>query len=370
MIFTDPITAPYQPQAMEVLSKTHRQRVYARLTVAGAEQTVEISDGSVALSEDWSPHQKFSLTSPALAELVAAADPRQPVKVEVLAGYVYAGDGGEDVQVLATGHIRSAGDDTPGDALVLECASDELRTLDNKWMGSRQTKSFLGVLEAIIWLLDYACPTEQTVADTIGYGYRKDLVAAVVLEPGKPLWEQLYAIALAAGLWIYVDTTGTWRLEPRPTAAAESAVLLRPGPNSLVKKIGHSRDLDPYYTAAVLQYKWKDSAGTDREVFGTWAPPPGNKVAGAGLKVFFATREVQTDQYSANEAARLTVAQLSTRGDSYTVEAVAAYWIRPGHTVSIGADDVRHIVKTITFDLGAGTMTLATREPSNLGEEN
>jgi hypothetical protein len=126
--------------------------------------------------------------------------------------------------------------------------------------------------------------------------------------------------------------------------------------------------LDPYYTAAVLHYQWKDAAGTDREIFGTWAPPGDARGPGAGHKVFTADRDVQTDQYSADEAARLTVAQLSTRGESYIIEAVAAYWIRPGHTVSIGAADVRHIVKSVRFDLGAGTMLITTREPSNLGD--
>lgn len=364
-----PITAPYQAQAQEVLTRTHRQRVYARITSGATVQQLEISDGSVALSEDWSPHQKFTVTSPALAALVAVADPRQPVKIEVLAGYVYPAGGGEDVHVLATGHIRSGTQDTPGDGHTMECASDELRTLDNKWMGPRQTKSYAGVLEAITWLVGHACPTPQTIEASIGMAHRADLVAAVVLEPGKPLWDQIYAISLAAGLWVYVDTTGTWRLEPRPTAATEAAVLLRTGPNSLVKKSGHSQDLEPYYTAAVLQYAWKDAGGADREIFGTWAPTPGpGQDIGAGHKVFYASRAVQTDQFSADEAARLTVAQLSTRGDSYTIEAVAAYWLRPGHTAAIGDAGIRHIVKTVTFDLGAGTMTLATREPSNLGE--
>jgi hypothetical protein len=365
---TLPITAPYDPMAQDVLGKTHRQRVYARITTGGTATTVEISDGTVALSEDWSPHQRFSISSPAVAELLALADPRQPTRIEVLAGYIYPGGSGEDVQVLATGHIRNGENDTPGDAHAMECTSDELRTQDNRWMGTRQTKSFAGVVEAIAWMLDYACPTAQTINTQLPDKYRPDLVSAVALEPGQPLWDQLYAIALAAGLWIYVDSTGAWRLEPRPTAAGEAAALLREGPESLVKKITHRQDIDPYYTAAVLQYKWKDSGGVDREIFGKWAPPADSRGTGAGHKVFFAERAVQTDQYSADEAARLTVAQLSTRGDSYTIEAVAAYWIRPGHTVAIGAGDIRHIVKTVTFDLGAGSMTLATREPSNLGE--
>lgn len=365
-----PITAPYQAQAQDVLTRTHRQRVYAKITAGATVETVEISDGSVALSEDWSPHQKFSITSPALAQLLALADPRDAPKIEVLAGYVYPGDGGQDVHPLATGHIRSGSNDAPGDAHVMECASDELRTLDSKWMGPRQTKSFPGVLEAVTWILDYACPTPQTITTDILGSHRPDLVAAVALEPGKPMWDQLYTIALAAGLWIYVDTTGAWQLTTRPTAAGEAAVLLRQGPASLVKKITHVQDLDPYYTAAVLQFKWKDAGGADHEIFGTWAPPAGGGEFGAGHKVFSATRDVQTNQYSADEAARLTVAQLSTRGDSYTIEAVAAYWLRPGHTVAIGDEGIRHIVKTVTFNLGAGTMTLATREPSNLGDEN
>jgi hypothetical protein len=363
-----PITAPYRADAMDVLGRTHRQVASARITSGATVTEVGISDGTVSFSEDWTPHQKFTVTSPALSAVLAAADPRTASKIEVLAGYVYAGAGGEDVQVLATGHIRKGSNDQPGDAHAMDCVSEEMRTQDSLWMGTRQTKSFAGVLEAITWMLDYACPTPQTITTTMRPAYRADLVTAVAMEPGKPLWDQIYAITLAAGLWVYVDSTGAWRMEPRATAASESAAVLREGPASLVKKITHTQDLDPYYTAAILQYKWKDSGGVDREIFGTWAPPPGSKGIGAGQKVFQATRDVQSSQFDANEAARLTVQQLSTRGDSYVVEAVAAYWIRPGHTVSIGTEDIRHIVKTISFDLGAGTMTLTTREPTNLGE--
>lgn len=365
---TLPITHPYQPQALDVLAKTHRQAALARITLDGVATEVAISDGSVTFSEDWTPHQKFSITSPALAELLAAADPRTNPKVEVLAGYVYPGAGAEDIQVLATGHIRNGSNDRPGDAHVMECVSDEMRTQDNKWMGTRQTKSFSGLTEFLEWALDYACPSPQVIGTDIRPATRADLVSAVSLEPGQPLWPQIYAIFLAAGLWVYVDSTGAWRMEPKASAVAESAAVLREGPASLVKKISHAQDLDPYYTAAVLEYKWKDSGGTDREIFGTWAPPPDARGKGAGHKVFYATREVQTTQFNADEAARLTVQQLSTRGDSYSIEAVAAYWIRPGQTVAIGDEGIRHIVKTVSFDLGQGTMTLSTREPSNLGE--
>lgn len=361
------ITSPYQPAAMEVLASTHRQRIYARVTSGPTTAVVEISAGTVSFSEDWSPHQQFSLTSPALAEVLAVTDPRQPTMVEVLAGYELPGYG-EDVQVLATGHVREDGTEQPGDGLDLSCTSDELRTMDALWMLARQTKSFPGVVEALEYLLDYASPVPgRKFSQSIGYQYRPDLVAAVALEPGKPVWEQIYAIALAAGLWVYVDSSGAWQLQPRPAAAGEAAAILREGPGSLVKKIRHTRSLEPYFTAALLRYTWKDGAGADQEIFGTWAPPPGSRAVGAGQKTFFAERNVQTDQYSADEAARLTVASLSTRGDSYSIDAVAAYWLRPGHTVSIGDTGIRHIVKTVSFNLGAGTMTLATREPSNLG---
>lgn len=362
------ITSPYAAQAMDVLSTTHRQVASARITTGATVTEVGISDGTVEFSEDWSPHQKFSVTSPALAALLAAADPRTVSTIEVLAGYVYPGAGGEDVQVLATGHIRNGSNDRPGDAHTMDCVSEEMRTQDNKWMGTRQTKSFAGVLEFMQWALAYACPGSPTITTDMRPAYRADLVSAVALEPGKPLWEQIYAVCLAAGLWVYVDSSGAWRMEARAKVPGESAAVLREGPASLVKKITHIQDLDPYYTAAILQYKWRDSGGVDREIFGTWAPPADARGIGAGHKVFTATRNVQTSQFDANEAARLTVQQLSTRGDSYVIEAVAAYWVRPGLTVSIGDDGIRHIVKTVSFDLGAGTMTVTTREPSNLGD--
>jgi hypothetical protein len=127
---------------------------------------------------------------------------------------------------------------------------------------------------------------------------------------------------------------------------------------------------DDYADAAIVRFKWKD-AGGDKEVVGTWAPPAGPYGTGAGCKVFETERPGPATQGTANEAARLAVVQLSTRGNKYVIEAAAHYWLRPGAAVQLMTAEgevIRHICKTVTFNVAGGSMTVTTREPNNLGD--
>jgi hypothetical protein len=285
------------------------------------------------------------------------------------AGYVYPG-ADSDVQLLATLEASTRGASQPGDVLELVGASAEVRAHEVKWLQAAQVKTFSGVVEAVQWLADYCLsPATVTVAATVGAGYRPDLVTAVALEPGLVLWEVMHALVSSAGLTLYVDSAGVWRLEPPATVLGETAAYLVPGPASTVTKLDDVLSRDGYAEAALIRFKWQDASGA-REILGTWAPAVAGQPYGAGCKVWESERPGPITQSAANEAARLAIVQLSTRGNAYVIEAASHYWLRPGAAVQLMTAEgavIRHICKTVTFNIAAGSMTVTTREPNNLG---
>jgi len=337
----------------------------------------------VTFSEDYSPRASGSLSC--AGELTAAQlealDPRGAgVAVNVYAGYVTPGKA-PDVQRLAALRLLDRGRRQPGDVLELVLASAEASTHEVKWAQPALVRSWPGVLQAVTWLVSYAAGTTVTVRSQIGLGYRPDLTAAVALTPGLSMWDAAAALAASAALQLYVDSAGEWRLEPLPSVAGDTAAYLVPGAGSPVHKADDVLTRNGYFEAAVITFKWDDASGP-RETVGIWTPPArpsgigdgtndAGTLAGAGYRTFTTERPGPMSQSSANEAARLAVLNLSTRGNSYVIEAVAHYWLRPGATVQIlaaGGAVLRHLVKTVSFNLAGGSMTVTTREPNNLGE--
>jgi hypothetical protein len=368
------VTTPYAPTALDTIRNTHRQKCTATFYPAtGDPVELVINDGQVALAEHWSPHAQVQLSCSVGgldAATLAAMDPRQSPILEVKAGYIYPG-AGEDVHTLATTHLTERRVIQPGDGLELQADSAELLAQDVLWLEATQTRSYVGLGEAITALLAYVAPG-MTLDHDLGAYYRPDLTSAVVLEQGQPVWDVLYHLALTAGLWLYVQDDGSWRLTTKATQAATTSVYLgSTGPGSIVTKLDDVLSRNGYYTAAMVRYQWKNTSGVDQEIVGTWAPTAAAGWKGSGQKTLLIERKGAISQFNADQAARLTVKNMSTRGASYQVDAVAAYWLRPGMTVQITLANgtvERHICKQVVFHLGSGSMTVTTREPSNLGE--
>ena len=369
------ITEPYAEQALDTIRTTHRQRVTAKFyPTSGDPLDLVVNDGNVTLSEAWAPHAQVHLSCAGGLDLetLAKLDPRQAPLLEVHAGYIYPG-GADDVQLLATAVLAERRVVQPGDSLELEANSEEMLAQDVVWLEATQTKSYAGLREAIEALLAYMAGGKQTLVADFGAKFRADLTTGVELERGASVWEVIYHLALQAGRWLYVGADGTWRCTAKATQASTTSVYLAAsGPGSIVTRVDDVLSRNGYYTAAMVTYTWKDSAGADQTMVGTWAPPAAAGMKGSGQKTLVLDRRGKASQWGANEAARLTVRNMSTRGASYQVDAVAAYWLRPGHTVQVtlaNGATVRHICKQVVFHLGNGSMTVTTREPSNLGEE-
>lgn len=366
-------TRSYRSDSIELIAQTHRQDYFGALTIAGEETHLNVIDGSVTFSEDWSPRMQTQLTVAARlgsAEMLKI-DPRQFSRLEVSAGYLLPGEE-PDVHVLGRGHLSHRSAKLPGDVLTLRGASSEMYLQETKWISSTLIRSFEGVTEALEWFIWHSLPGGPLRWKTsVPALYRPDLVSGIEVAAGATMWDLVDSITLSAGLRIYSDEEGDWVLEPRATLAGITRAYLMQTDTGILLDAEDIVSRDGYYTSALIKYAWTDEAGEAREILGTWAPTlPGPGTRGAGQRTYVDSRPGPVTQASANEAARLLVKNLSTRGDSYVLTAVAAYWLRDGDTVQVRLSngvDVRHIVRSVTFNLADGSMTVTTREPSNLG---
>jgi hypothetical protein len=366
------VTAPYAPQALETIRNTHRQKATATFYPAtGDPVELVVNDGQVILSEAWAPHAQVQLSCSGGQDpaTLAAMDPRQSPRLEIKAGYIYPG-AGEDVQLLATVHLTERRLVQPGDSLELQADSAELLAQDVVWLEATQTKSYTDLPTALVQLLAYVRPGMALDHD-MPPGYRSDLTSAVVLEQGQPVWDVIAHLVLQAGLWVFVKEDGSWRIQEKASTASTTSVFLATsGAGSIVTKLDDVLSRNDYYSAAMIRYRWKNTSGVDQEIVGTWAPAAAAGWKGSGQNTLVMERKGAITQFYADQAARLTVKNMSTRGASYQVDAVAAYWLRPGHTVQVtlaNGATARHICKQVVFHLGSGSMTVTTREPSNLG---
>lgn len=357
------ICEPYRPGTEALIRADHEQRAILTLTDGSSTWTPGPLSGALTLSEDWTPTGQLSavIGDTFTAAELGGMDPRAPYLVTLEAGYVYP-DGSTDLHTVFTGQLDARTVKRPGGLIDLSASGEEQAAVEARWLEPDAWKTFPGVTEAVEWLAGYATGSTVVANSSLGTGYRPDLASSIPLEIGVSLWEVISAVALSAGVRVYVDPAGVWTIGPKASEATQTAVFLEDGNGSTVDTWEDVLTRDGYYGSAVIHFEWKDAAGDSHKVTGVHGP--------AGSKTYEATRKAAASQNEANEAARLTVEQLSTRGNSYKCTGVAAYWLRPGMTVQItmaNGTTARHLVRSVTFQYTAGTMTVITREPNNLG---
>jgi hypothetical protein len=355
-------TAPYLPAVEAMVRTSHEQRVTLTLTAGADTWTTVLLGGDLTMEEGWSPRSQLNVVIPNIfsAAELSAIDPRTSiVRATITAGYVHP-DGTVDVHQLFDGHLRERRVMRRSNTIQLQAWTDEGLAHDARWMATDEFKSFAGVTEALAWFASYATGQTITMDSSVATGYRADLTASIPTAPGRPVWEFMDELCLAAGVHCFVDADGAWKIRGKVSEASTADVTVLGDVGD--SEDGLTRDND-YYSAAVIKYAWRDALDVDHEVIGRYGSLPG--------RVFYAERETAATQTAANDAAASIVQSYSTRGDSYAGTSPACYWLRPSRTVRVTLADGStrdQILKSVVFQLAAGTMRTITREPSNLGD--
>jgi hypothetical protein len=286
-------------------------------------------------------------------------DPRTGARLVIDVGYSRP-DGLVDIQPFVDLGLRSRPVARPEDTMTLSGLSDEALVIDNAASsgGSLVTTNTVAAIQAIVRMIFPAV----AVANPSGL-----TGAAVSQTPLGDKHDLMVDLGDRIEAKTYDDGLRNWATVPTPVLA-NPALLLAVGVNGTIIESETSLDRDEgWYNRVFLTYDWTDASDVQHKVTAVRSVTSGPYATRTGnIRTLPITRNIPATQTEANAAATALVKRTVTRGRTFTLRAVSAYWLRPGMTVQVqlplgGPED--HLVSSVSFDLLAGTMSVTTRLP-------
>ena len=357
--------APWAPDTPGLLTRslTHLATVTLN-TAAGDTFDLDLIDGRVTFDERSAPRVQGTLTCrvPTDPALILRVDPRARARVTVSAGYRRP-DGSQDVHQLADLGLRNRPVRRPDDRMTLTVHSDESLVIDGA-TSTGGTLSETNTLNAIATVI--RLPLPGAVVDYTGLSNAGPAVNQSMMDVDK--WDVIADLADRIGAKVYDRGDRTWRVTDVATIGA-SALTVAPGAGGTLIESEADLSRDDWANWVVLRYVWTDASNVRQRVVGSRRITTGPYAAVApNIKFYEEDRDTPTTQAQADAAAASLVARMVTRGRSLTISTIAAYWLRPGDTISVQlptGDPETHLVASVAFDLATGRMTVTTRLPDN-----
>lgn len=367
------LTAPFAPEVEQAIREPleHYCRLTAR-TRDGQEVVLEVDAENLRISvdESWAPMWQLRATikTPAPADL-ALLDAVEGRRLVVDWGYIYRGNvrdihvGALDLALIKL--TESAGTGT----CELEADSDETLVQEALRMPADAPLPRSGINELVSFAANQGtAPETALVVSDYNPGHRSEMLSQVGLEPGEDYYSIISDAANRCGVWVYCDADRRWRITARPRVAGLSAHQLRGGPDGTMTARTGENTREGYANTVLLRYVWTDANRTEYTIYGTATAPGTGKHGNAriGRIGYVEDRTGPITQQQADAAAQTVLSYRLTRGSGQRVEAIAAYWLRPGMTVTVETllGLVRHLVRSIEFSPLTGGMTLTTRDPN------
>lgn len=356
----------------ELTAGTHADVFRARITHPELDGPLELTIDpdtrpELTLSETNAPAVTVSLSVPLTDELAAAIaaqalDPRTGARLELEAGYQTpdADDGAETVWSFDLG-LRRATPRWAGRRLELVADGDE-SLMDDASAALGETVTAATTTAAMVALIGTALRPPPRVLVTAPAG------PAVTLEPITDRLEALKDLADRIGARVYDRGDRTWTIEPVAELDTPAlALTCGAGGTTLEAEPGVNRD--EWHNYVMVSYRWRDTAGVEQLVRATAMATSGpySSTGPAGRRILPLERDTPTTQTNANAVAAALLRRELSRGESWTLRAIAAWWLRPGDTFTAVLPDgtTRElIVATVTFHADDATMTVAGRLPA------
>lgn len=366
------ITAPWEPEAAELIRESHSQVFTATAyPVSGDPVELDVLNATVTLDESWSPRIQASLScSLPDSSVLDKLDPRKRVRVKVYAGYRW-NSVSEDVQLLADLHLRNREIQRPDNTLELRLASDEALAQDYKRQSWDTQPLTSNLLDFVTYHAEIASIPEsiQPVLTDFPTYYGSSSLTGVVQEPGQDSWSLLADAQDRAGVRIYCDGQRRWRIARLPRLGV-TALNLTINDGGLITGSTGTLSREDFKNAVTIKYSWRDSGGNEQVVYGNRFVSSGEFATGSiGFNVYYLERNVPATQAQADAAAKTVLDSVGRRGNSYSIEAVNAFWLVPGSTVTATlpeGDQRKMLVSSVSFNYPSGDMSLKLRQPEDL----
>lgn len=332
---------------------------------AGSPFQVDPSDLTVEFDESWSPRGRATFTCkvPADPAQRLALDGRRAARVKVSLGYIDE-TGVPELHLAGDLVLQAAVPSYPGEELVVDAVTDEILAQEDIYRAVDGTPPVTGVKEFLTWTIQKAvAPYVPVITTTLASAWNAALVADVAKD-GAGYWSMIEEVALRAGLYVYVRDSREWVIAPRSAIAAPTG-LLRTGPRGTILALSEPVDRRTWHNSVYLRYTWRDGAGADQVRTASRTATSGPYAAATvGRKTFRRDINIQATQAQADAAAAELLKAVLGRGTSITLEAVAAYWLRPGMTITVRFPDgtTREVIAArVSFRPYQGLMTITTK---------
>jgi hypothetical protein len=299
-----------------------------------------------------------------------ALDPRKVSRVKVAMGYRYV-DGEEEMDDMADLVLDERSVSRPDNIMELNAQGNERLVIDR---GVGVSPLVFGpdaeVFTSIVSTIRRAIPGARTQDDGTR---RRGWVPAgetVTIDPGdNPLSVILDAADRLGELWVYDDGLGVWHITRRPTLASTPFLSLTVGEAGTLVKTSSRYGRSEWANCIVLRHKWRDAEGNEHVLEQSAEVITGEyRTEVVGRKVILVERDTPIDRGSARAAASALLRRAFSRGRTLTLEAIADYRLRPGHTVRVQlplGEPELHLVSAVHFEQPSGLMTVETRAPDN-----
>lgn len=368
------LTDPYFPDVDDRIRQSV-EHVYSATAypVTGSPIRLDVEDLNITFDESWTPHIQADITAtvPNDQATLDRIDPRLNCRVTISLGYVYDGRV-SDVHEVADLHIRTREVLRPTNKLRLTASSDEARAMDAKRRSTDAAPPKSGINEIVAYAAGKAVsPDTAEIVSDFNPGYGVNSFTELGLDVGESFNSLVIDAASRAGVWVYCDGSRRWHITTRASVEGVSAHKLFTGPDGTIFDSDTALQRDEFFNSICLKYVWKDTAGDERTIYGEAYVPGTGKygVSAIGWNTFVEERQGPITQAQANTAAQTVLKYKITRGHGIRLEAAAAYWIRPGMTVTIQlplGNQERQLVRAVSFNPASGSMTITTRQPESV----
>lgn len=178
--------------------------------------------------------------------------------------------------------------------------------------------------------------------------------SALVWPADLAAWDYLQPIVQAAGLRLFCDEQRRWYLVDGKSYIAPGSLALSAPGNLISADEELSRDLDEWFDASLVRYRWLDAAGGAHEKIDWYASGGYTKISAIEIN----------RPYPAYGFSAYRVQRAKGLGRVFTLRAVSRYDVRPSQpvvaTVPATAEQ-SGVVRRVEFDLAADEMTISTR---------
>jgi hypothetical protein len=373
------IYAPYSADVEE----QHRHSIRHKYSAVaypryGDPFELDVTDCSVDFDASQRPYVKGTVTAKISQDqgTLDSLDPREGCRVHIYMGYVYDGFV-DDVNLVADLHVRTITFKRPENTMTLELGSDEELAQDANRLAWRPQAPLTGINEFVQWHANKtAVPGTATVVSDFPALYGASELAGMVQDVGQDSLSMLLDAAERLNLAIFCDGDRTWRIKKLSDYSGATALKLFTGAggtilnstSAVTRGLGEGKG---FKNGVSLKYMWRDSGGVDRVTFGNAVISAGTYAASSiGDNFYYEERKYPIASAAlANQAAANVLKSLTSRGNQMLLTAHAAYWLRPGHTVTVqlpAGTQQRWLVRQVQFNPTTGTMDLALNQPINV----